>query len=122
MMQCVVKSKTVCGSPIFVHFLAPVNTKIPDSVIDYSHDHFPSDQKLAHSEDDYHYALKQCFILAKYLQKYRGMEILQMKAEFFKDENGFIWLFYIKNIHMRKSLHIEGLLAGTLTAADVKKH
>lgn len=47
--------------------------------------------------------------------------MLQMKAEFFKDENGFIWLFYIKNVHMRKSLHIEGLLAGTLTAADVKK-
>jgi hypothetical protein len=64
MMQCVVKSKTGCGSPIFVHFLAPVNTRIPDSVIDYSYDHFPSDQDLAHSEDDYHYALKQCFILA----------------------------------------------------------
>jgi hypothetical protein len=56
MMQCVVKSKTGCGSPIFVHFLAPINTKNPDSVIDYSYDHFPSDQELAHNEDDYHYA------------------------------------------------------------------
>lgn len=44
-----------------------------------------------------------------------------MKAEFFKDENGYIWLFYAQNIHIRKSLLVEGLLADTLTAADVKK-
>ena len=49
------------------------------------------------------------------------MEILQMKAEFFKDENGFIWLFYVKHIHMRKSFHIVGILEGTLTVADVKR-
>jgi len=28
---------------------------------------------------------------------------LQIKAEFFKDENGFIWFFYAKKIYIRKS-------------------
>ena len=44
-----------------------------------------------------------------------------MKVEFFKDENGFIWLFYAKNIHIRNCMYMVGLLEGTLTAADVKK-
>jgi len=44
-----------------------------------------------------------------------------MKAEFFKDENGFIWLFYAKNIHMRKSAHIVGILESSLTVAEVKR-
>jgi len=28
-----------------------------------------------------------------------------MKAEFFKDENDFIWFYYAKDIYMRKNKH-----------------
>ena len=45
-MQCVVKSKTGCGTPIFIHFLAPLNEKEPKNIIDYSYDHFPTDLLL----------------------------------------------------------------------------
>jgi len=44
-----------------------------------------------------------------------------MNAEFFKDDNGFIWLFYAKNIFIRKSHHEQGLIAGTLSKAEVQK-
>ena len=28
-----------------------------------------------------------------------------MQAEFFKDENDFIWFYYAKDIYMRKNIH-----------------
>ena len=52
--------------------------------------------------------------MGAYLQKVRGLELLQMKAEFFKDENGYIWFFYAKEICIRKS-RIEGTAEAILT-------
>ena len=43
-----------------------------------------------------------------------------MNAEFIKDDNGFIWLFYAKNIFMRKSAHDSGLLAGAPTKQEIQ--
>jgi len=37
-----------------------------------------------------------------YIQKVHGYEILQMKAEFFKDEWKVIWFFYARDIYGRK--------------------
>ena len=28
-----------------------------------------------------------------------------MKAEFYKDDNNYIWFYYARNIHMRKNKH-----------------
>jgi hypothetical protein len=38
-----------------------------------------------------------------YLQKVRGVEILQMKAEFLRDENSNVWLSYVKDITVRRA-------------------
>lgn len=43
-----------------------------------------------------------------------------MHAEFIKDDNGFIWLFYAKNIFMRKSYHEPGILAGAPTKQELQ--
>jgi len=40
-----------------------------------------------------------------YISKVRGYEVLMMQAEFFKDENGFIWFYYSHNITVRKNLY-----------------
>lgn len=44
-----------------------------------------------------------------------------MNAEFSKDDNGYIWLFYAKNIFMRKSTHDPGLIAGAPSKAELQK-
>jgi hypothetical protein len=40
--------------------------------------------------------------MCHYLQKVRQKELLQFKAEFLKDENGNIWLSFIKDFHIRR--------------------
>ena len=47
--------------------------------------------------------------MAEYISRVRGYEILQMKAEFFKDENDWMWFFYAKEIYMRKCKTNKGL-------------
>ena len=42
-------------------------------------------------------------IYGQYILKHRGLELLHMIAEFFKDENGQIWLFHAKDIYARPS-------------------
>lgn len=40
--------------------------------------------------------------MAYYLQIVKNVELLRMSAEFYKDELGFIWFFYAKDIYTRK--------------------
>ena len=47
--------------------------------------------------------------MCDYISQVNGYEILQMKAEFFKDENDFIWFYYAKDIYMRKNKHKKAL-------------
>ena len=47
--------------------------------------------------------------MCDYISQVNGQEILQMKAEFFKDENDFIWFYYAKEIYMRKNIHRKAL-------------
>lgn len=101
MMQISIKSKTGCGVPIFVEYRAPLSLENPNAVIDYGVDAFPNDYQLLRAGDDHHYALKQCAIMAEYMQKTLGLELLTMRAEFSKDENGFIWLFFASNCQFR---------------------
>ena len=52
----------------------------------------------------------------------RGYEILSLKAEFFKDENGYIWLFNVKDLHYREQRALNGgTVATILSASDLKK-
>ena len=72
MIQCAGKSKTGSGTPIFVEFKAPIDLNKPDAVIDYGVDKFPSDYSLLLAGDDQQYALKQCHVMAHWLQETRG--------------------------------------------------
>lgn len=42
--------------------------------------------------------MKICY----YLQKVRNIEVLQMKAEFLRDENDNVWFTCAKDIHIRR--------------------
>lgn len=44
-----------------------------------------------------------------YLQKVRSVEILQMKAEFLRDENNNIWFVNASEIHIRRCTSKVGL-------------
>lgn len=44
--------------------------------------------------------LKMCF----YLQKIHEIEVLQMNADFFQDDNGEIWFFYATDVLIKPQL------------------
>lgn len=39
--------------------------------------------------------------MAYYISTIRGTEILMMQAEFFKDENGYFWFYYARDVYVR---------------------
>jgi hypothetical protein len=107
-IQTCVKAKTI-GTPIYVHFLAPINEVTPGKEIEYGLHarNMPDDMELLRSgtpEDDEMYAQKQCYKIAHYVQKVYHQEILQMKAEFLKDDNGNIWFYYVTGLQTRSRL------------------
>ena len=60
-----------------------------------------SDYDLIVNGEDQTYCEKQCLKYCYYISQVWGIEVLQLKAEFLKDENGFIWLFYVRDIFTR---------------------
>lgn len=100
-IQTCIKADGGCGDPVVVHFFAPLNeNKIHDEV-NYNHKDMDKDEDLLQRGEDQAYVYKQCLKYCYYIQKVHGKEILQMKAEFFKDLNGKIWFYYAKNIYCR---------------------
>lgn len=92
-----------------MHFFAPLNEDAPSEEIEYDVESYPSDADLIRSGDYQGYAYKQCLKMCEYISKIRGHEILQMKAEFVRDENGWIWFFYARDVFMRKNKNRTGL-------------
>ena len=76
-----------------------------------------NDVDLLQRGDDQTYVYKQCLKYCYYAQKVHSKEILQMKAEFFKDMNGKIWFFYARNIQCRDSPNKKAL-----NVDEAKKH
>lgn len=79
----------------------------PDAEIDYKA-HMVHTEESKKIEDvwpinDEDSVYQQCLKFCYYIQKVRGFEVLQMKAEFFKDHNGEIWFFYCRDINVRRS-------------------
>jgi hypothetical protein len=93
-IQTNVKSKLGCGTPIVVKFYAPLDLSNVDAEIVYDYRALGTDAELARSGNDYAYCLKQCYKMCYYVQKLHSHEILRMRAEFTKDENGTIWFAY----------------------------
>lgn len=108
-IQTCAKSKIGCGKFLYTHYFAPLNEDRPISEINYDIKNFPSDQELIVTQNDQLMIKKQCTIICDYISQVNGFEILQMKAEFFKDENDFIWFYYAKDIYMRKNIHRKAL-------------
>lgn len=103
-IQTCVKAKTGCGEPVFVNFVAPLDADLLEEEIDYDYKTLPADLDLLKHGEDQAYAQKQCLKLCYYIQKVYGYEVLRMRADFFKDSNGYIWFFYAHDISWRESL------------------
>jgi hypothetical protein len=75
-VQTCTKSKTGSGTPIFVHFFAPMDEENCNEDIVYDLSKFPSNADLIKSGDFHLYALKQVNVMAEYISRVRGYEIL----------------------------------------------
>ena len=115
-IQTCIKARIGCGEPVFVHFFAPIDEANPGAEIEYDYQSMPTDADLVLNKEDQIYAYKQCLKFCYYISKVRGIEILQMKAEFLKDENQFIWFYYAHNIYCRKNQN-----KNTMNSEDAKK-
>lgn len=104
-LQTVVRSvhgiQKQLGTFFWIHFYAPLNEECPEEEIVYDYKSMPSDYELISKGEDQAFLQKQCLKFGDYIQKVRNWELLQMKAEFFKDANGDIWFYYAKDIQMR---------------------
>ena len=68
--------------------MAKIDEQNPDAEIRYDYyKDMPKDEELLLVGNDAAYVEKQCLKMCYYIQKVCGHEILQMKAEFFKDAN-----------------------------------
>jgi len=92
-IQTNVKSRIGCGTPIVVKFYAPLDHLNPDAEIVYDFKSFGSEIDLIRNGDDYTYCLVQCYKMCYYIQKMHQTEVLKMKVEFTKDENGSVRLW-----------------------------
>jgi len=54
----------------------------------YDYRELGADAELIRAGEDHKYCLKQCYKMCYYIQKMHNHEILKMKAEFTKDDNG----------------------------------
>ena len=92
-VQTNIKSKTGCGKPYIIKFYAPLNPDDPESEVEFDYKNVGEDADLM-KRDIHLYCLKQCFKICYYIQKVYFWEILKMRAEFMRDENGTIWFYF----------------------------
>lgn len=51
----------------------------------------------------------------------RGLELLKIDTEWFKDDNGFIWLFLGENVRIRTQKSKRDFYPGMMTKAEYMK-
>ena len=56
--------------------------------------------RLKHPEK---YCEKVCAKMAYYMQKVHNYDIMRMDVDFFKDENGKIWMYYVRDIVVKNN-------------------
>ena len=125
-IQTAIRSLTGCGTPVYVHYKAPLATMADtDAIIDYKLHEYSSDYSLLSMKDEQagyeEYALKQCAKIATHIQRVHGVEVLQMRAEFLKDENGALWFYYCRDLHVRGQPKLEGGEIAHMLSDDEKK-
>ena len=80
------------------HFFAPIADDSHE--IDYSYAKMPKELDLLQEANYSVFMHKQCLKIGKYLQKVRGVQVLQMEAQFVLDDNKNMWLSYASNIQI----------------------
>jgi len=105
-MQTCIKSRSGLGHPIVIYFWAPTPklNKPGDTVetIRYDFRAKGQDIDLIRAKDWYAYCHKQCLKMCYYVQKMHSVEILKMRAEFARDDNGTVWFLYANQIFRRE--------------------
>ena len=71
-----------------------------EAVINYDYRGVGDDIDLL-GEDEMKYCMKQCYKMGYFVQKLNNKEILRMRCEFLKDDNGTIWFSYADKIVLR---------------------
>lgn len=103
------------GTLIPIEFFAPENmeelSKQPLEVqakaeIKYDYKNMPSDLELLATGRDQEFCYKQCLKMAYYMQIVRKVQLLTMQAEFYKDDLGYIWFFYAKDIYVKRPIEL----------------
>lgn len=126
-IQTCVKSKIGIGRHIFIPFKVQIHKNDTlDQDIVYSYQKFGkeyekevkeiADRELRHMPtSEYHreieerlrvrapldYCQRQCLKMCYYVQKIYHFEILHMDCDFYQDDNGKIWFFFVKNLVVR---------------------
>jgi len=108
-IHTIVKSRIGIGAPIYIDFFAPINEAKPSEEIDYTYKGKLTEYDLISKGQEEAYCQKQCLKYCYYISKVKGIEVLKMRVEFLKDENGFIWLFYARDISCRKNANNKDL-------------
>ena len=102
-LQTCVKAQIGVGTPIVVRFYAPLDKQKPMAQIAYDYKGLGKDEDLILKRRDEKYCLKQVYKMAYYIQQLYHCEVLRMKAEFVKDDNGSIWFQFADQLWVRPS-------------------
>ena len=100
-IQTTVKARIGLGEPIDVYFEAPIDAENPNNTMVYDYKQC-GDEEILRFTDHRAYCRKQCLKICYYVQKVYCFDILRMKCEFLRDDNGKIWLFFVKDIWARE--------------------
>ena len=96
-IQTCIKTRTGIGKPIVIQYYAPMPTVKQGerhATIKYDFRGCGDDFTMIKDGDDYGYCIKQCVKMCFYIQKIHNIDILKMRCEFAKDDNGTIWFTY----------------------------
>ena len=98
-VQTNVKSQVGIGTPIVIKFYADLEPKNKDNRLSYNHSKFGKESEI---KNELIYCLKQCYKICEHIQRVHMFEILKMRVQFMKDDDGKIWLNYARDIVARK--------------------
>jgi len=87
-IQTCVHSKRGIGQLLNIQFFAPLCPYDADKPVLFDFKKMPEDADLLREGNDELYCIKQCLKIAYYVQLIHQTEVLQMKAEFLKDDYG----------------------------------
>lgn len=104
-IQTTVKDVKGVGSHVDVDFKAPLDdTSYEDSLKEINFEGFRGVDELRLLKQGHfqRYAHIQCLKICYYLQKVRNIEVLQMRAEFLRDDCDNVWFVFARKIHYRR--------------------